>query len=225
MWIKICGIRDVETALAVAACKPDAIGLNFYAGSPRVVTPTTAAEIVARLPAGIEPVGVFVNHSVEQIRDLSRETGLKVVQLHGDEPPETIAALAPLRVIRVFHFGAAGLADAARYLDHCRQLGALPWACLVDSQVGDAYGGTGQTAPWDRLRAEYNRTDWPPLILAGGLRPENVAAAIEAVHPWGVDVASGVESTIACKDPARVRQFVEQCRRMEDGGTRMENRE
>lgn len=209
MWIKICGIRDIETAQAVAQAGADAIGLNFYAHSPRVVAPAIAAEIVATLDGAAEPVGVFVNHRVEEVRAICRQCGLRTVQLHGDEPPEDVAELArDYRVIRAFRVGAAGLHAAGMYLDACLRLEALPWACLIDGSVPGSYGGTGQTAPWEVIAVEYKSSVWPPLILAGGLRPENVSQAIAVVGPWGVDVAGGVESSIACKDIALVRQFV-----------------
>lgn len=218
IWTKICGIRDIETALAIAECGPQAIGLNFYGRSPRVVSVEVAKTIVSRLPPGVEPVGVFVNHSIEEITTICRTCGLETVQLHGDEPPDVMAALSSFRVIRAFRVGEAGLDDVAHYLEACRRLNALPWACLVDARVEGAYGGTGQVAPWDLLRREYNTCDWPPLILAGGLRPENVALAVRTVQPWGVDVAGGVESTVACKDIAMVRKFVEATRMGEDRG-------
>lgn len=211
-WTKICGLRDVETALAVAACGPQAIGLNFYDRSPRQVSPRVALEIVSRLPAGVEPVGVFVNHSLEEIKSISGDCGLKTVQLHGDEPPEFVEALAPLRVIRAFRVGDAGLDEVAHTLEECRRRSAAPWACLIDARVEGVYGGTGQVAPWELLRREYDSCEWPPLILAGGLTPENVALAIRTAEPWGVDVAGGVESAVACKDVARVRKFVETAR-------------
>lgn len=212
MWVKICGIRDVETALAVAASRPDAIGLNFYEKSPRTLSPAVAAEIVGRLPAGIEPVGLFVNEPADRIVALSRECGAKTVQLHGDEPPEILGALGTLKVIRAFRVGDAGLDEVAAWLDRARQLGTLPWALLIDARIEGKYGGTGATAPWEIVRRDYDFARWPPLILAGGLRPDNVAAAIRAVGPWGVDVAGGVESAVACKDLAMVRQFVEAAR-------------
>jgi len=215
MWVKICGIRDVETALAVAAFRPDAIGLNFYEKSPRAVTPAAAAEIVAGLPSGIDPIGLFVNERTERILALSRECGLKTVQLHGDEPPDTIGRLSSLKVIRAFRVGEAGLGEVAAWLDLARQLGTPPWAVLIDARVEGKYGGTGKTAPWEIVRRDYGFAGWPPLILAGGLRHDNVASAIRAVGPWGVDVAGGVESAVACKDPAMVRQFVEAARKME----------
>ena len=212
MWIKICGIRDVETALAVAALEPQAIGLNFFDRSPRQVSPEVAAEIVTRLPKSVEPVGVFVNHSVDQIDEICRRTGLKTIQLHGDEPPEMLARLSSYRVIRAFRIGAEGMGEMAEYLRRCEQQGASPFACLVDARVEGVYGGSGKKAPWDVVRDGYQMDEWPPLILAGGLTPANVAEAIRVVRPWGVDVAGGVESSRACTDLALVREFVERIR-------------
>jgi phosphoribosylanthranilate isomerase len=217
MFVKICGIRDVETALAVAQGGVDAIGLNFFANSPRVVSPAAATEIVAHLRpvarGSVEPVGVFVNHSAEAIRTIAKQCGLRTVQLHGDEPPELVAELAAeFRVVKAFRAGDEGLEALARYLDACRRMGTSPWACLVDAKVEGMYGGTGHTAPWEKLGREYKRAEWPPLILAGGLHPDNVAEAIRTVRPWGVDVAGGVESSLACKDAALVRHFVQNAR-------------
>jgi phosphoribosylanthranilate isomerase len=216
MWIKICGVRDVETAQAAAAAGADAVGLNFYDESPRALKPAIAASIVAGLRAAwpsVEPVGVFVNHSVEAIREICRECKLRTVQLHGDEAPEQVAQLAAdYRVIRAFRVGDEGLGTVARYLEACTRLRAIPWACLVDGKAEGSFGGTGKSTPWDALRRLYRSPQWPPLILAGGLTVKNVAEAIRVVAPWGVDVASGVESSIACKDSALVRQFVQNAR-------------
>jgi phosphoribosylanthranilate isomerase len=209
MWIKICGIRDTQTAQAVASAGADAIGLNFYAQSPRVVDPEMAGEIVAALDGAAEPVGVFVNHSVAEVRTICRQCGLRTIQLHGDEPAEQVTDLSrDYRIIRAFRVGAEGLQSARLYLDTCQRLEAMPWACLVDASVPGKFGGTGQTAPWETLAREYKSAEWPPLILAGGLRPDNVSQAIATVGPWGVDVAGGVESKVASKDVALVRQFV-----------------
>jgi len=214
MWIKICGIRDVQSAQAVEQAGADAIGLNFYARSPRVVAPATAAEIVAALDGIAEPVGVFVNHSVAEVHAICRHCVLRTIQLHGDEPAEQLAELSrDYRVIRAFRVGAEGLHSAGLYLGECRRLGALPWACLVDAHEPGKFGGTGHRAPWETLALEYKSAEWPPLILAGGLRPENVSQAIATVGPWGVDVAGGVESSVACKDLALVRQFVVNARK------------
>lgn len=215
MWIKICGIRDVETATAVASLGVDAIGLNFFDRSPRVVQPDVAARIVSGLPSGVEPVGVFVNHTAREVQEIARRVGLLTVQLHGDESVETLAELAPeFRIIRAFRVGDEGLADVESYLAACRKAGAMPFACLVDARVVGHYGGTGRTAPWDVLRRDWRTAEWPPLILAGGLQDGNVAEAIQQVNPWGVDVAGGVESAPGVKDIARVREFVRAARRM-----------
>jgi phosphoribosylanthranilate isomerase len=212
MWIKICGLRDVATAQAVAELRPSAIGLNFYAGSLRRIDEATAAAIVRVLPSGIEAWGVFVNHPAAEVRRIAACCGLHAVQLHGDETPEQIAELAPLRVIRAFRVGEAGLDEMAAYLEACRRAGAIPSACLIDARVEGAYGGTGLVAPWELLAKESRRSSWPPLILAGGLTPENVADGIRVVHPWGVDVAGGGESSPGVKDLERVRRFIEASR-------------
>jgi len=209
MWIKICGIRDVPSAQLVVQAGADAIGLNFYARSPRVVAPAVAAEIAAAVRGTVEPVGLFVNHSAAEVRAICSQCGLQTVQLHGDEPPELVAELsADYRVIRAFRAGPDGLAGLAGQLDVCRRLGATPWACLVYAKVAGSYGGTGQLAPWEIIRRDYPAADWPPLILAGGLRPDNVAEAVRFVNPWGVDVAGGVERAEACKDATLVGQFI-----------------
>jgi len=209
MWIKICGIREIASAQIAVQAGADAIGLNFFERSPRVVAPAIAAEIVTALKGAVEPVGVFVNHSVAEVREICHQCGLRTVQLHGDEPPEQVAELsADFRVIRAFRAGPEGLGALARQLATLRGLGTVPWACLVDAQVEGSYGGTGQLAPWEIVRRDYVLAEWPPLILAGGLRPENVAEGVRVVNPWGVDVAGGVEAAVACKDATLVRKFV-----------------
>lgn len=209
MWIKICGIRDVETGQAVAAAGADALGLNFYTPSPRSVSPATAREISRRLPEGIERVGLFVNHSPENVLATACECGIQTVQLHGDETAETVARVAAtFPVIRAFRVDDAGLDEVARTLDRFSAMGVRLRGVLIDAKVAGEYGGTGHTAPWELLRNEWNSAAWPPLILAGGLNPTNVADAIRIVAPWGVDVAGGVESSVACKDLSMVREFV-----------------
>lgn len=201
-WAKLCGVRDAATAAALAELRPDAIGLNFYPRSARYVTPEVAAEIGRVLPAEVAAVGVFVNAGVDEILRTVDAASLAAVQLHGDEPPEAVAELKQRRdglaVIRAWRVGEEGLTPLAEYLADCEALGARPDAVLVDAKVSGAYGGTGHTAPWHLLQ-DYQR-DWPPLILAGGLTPGNVAEAVAAVRPWGVDTAGGVESTPGVKD-------------------------
>lgn len=211
MWIKICGIRDAETAAAVGALRPDAIGLNFYAKSVRSVTAREAAAIVAALPGGVEPVGVFVNHALDEIRAICAACGLNTVQLHGDEPPELVTQLRPLRVIRAIRLGRDAASSSLQAVAALGQGGWPVRAVLVDAHVPGSYGGTGEAAPWDVLSGGWRR-EWPPLILAGGLTAENVAEAVRAVRPWGIDVASGVESSPGVKDLDRVARFIKAAR-------------
>jgi len=216
MWIKICGVCDEESARAVIDSAANALGLNFYAASKRCVSLHTAQQIVALLPESVRPVGVFVNHSPEEIANICRETGIGTVQLHGDESPEMAAALLrtmpELDLIRACRVGEDGLDDMLRELDAWRQLGISPFACLIDSRVKGQYGGTGAQAPWSVLRDEYPFETAPRLILAGGLTPHNVAEAVRIVRPWGVDVAGGVETSPGKKSPASVKQFVHAAR-------------
>ncbi|MGE3314588.1 MAG: hypothetical protein AB7O26_05680 [Planctomycetaceae bacterium] len=216
MWAKICGIRDVATASAVAKLRPDAIGLNFYAPSVRSIDVETAAEIVRTLPANVEPIGLFVNHSMDEVLSIVKQTGIKAAQMHGDESPEFLAELSrripEVSLIRAHRMGADGLASLAEYLRDCATLGAPLRAVIVDAHVAGQFGGTGQLVPWDQLRKEYQRSEWPPLILAGGLVPENICEAIRATEPWGVDVAGGVESSPGTKDIAKVKRFLTEAR-------------
>ena len=216
MWIKICGIRDCETALQVAKSGADAIGLNFYSRSPRSVTIDQAVEISLNLPPEVERVGVFVNHPVSDVASIANKCRLDRVQLHGDETPSDLAELHHLlphiRLIRAWRMRDNGLADLKIFLDECRLLKISLDACLVDAHVEGSFGGSGKTVCWDTLVREYDCDRWPPLILAGGLTFANVAQAIAATNSWGVDVASGVESSPGIKDPELVRRFVENAR-------------
>ncbi len=209
MWVKICGIRDVTTALEVAGLGADAIGLNFYPGSARNIDLETARDVVRELPPNVTPVGLFVNATADEIRHTCETCGLMTVQLHGDEPPEYLQQLSGLKVIRALRIGADVKSVVTRELEACRELGVRPWAWLVDARVEGAYGGTGEAVDWEQYAPSQRTSAWPPLILAGGLRPENLRAAVDIVCPWGVDVASGVESEPGVKDPRRVAAFVE----------------
>lgn len=212
LWVKICGIRDVATARSVAALGADAIGLNFYPDSPRVVSPDTAAEIVAALSSSVTPVGVFVNHTPDEVRSICRHVGLSTVQLHGDETPQMMAELDGLQLIRAFRVRGEDLRAVAADLRETAAAGVHLTACLLDAHVPGSYGGTGQCPPWQVLADGWDHEHWPAMILAGGLTPENVADGVRTVRPWGVDVASGVESSPGEKDLERVRRFITSAR-------------
>lgn len=211
MWVKICGWNDAAVLQeALTKSRPDAIGLNFFAKSVRAVTLPQARELRICLPDRVAAVGVFVNHSREEIFEAARQVGLDLIQLHGDESPEFAASLAPLSIIRVYRLKEPNLAAIESDLNALKSLGVRPWACLVDAWHEHEYGGTGQTAPWTALQSWP--ADWPPLILAGGLTAANVASAVQTVRPFGVDTASGVESAKGRKDPDLVHEFIQHCR-------------
>ncbi|MBX7169139.1 MAG: phosphoribosylanthranilate isomerase [Pirellulales bacterium] len=220
--IKICGVTRVEDALAVAAAGADALGLNFYGGSPRCVSIEIARQIANAVPQGILRVGVFVNHSAEEIRRVAAEVPLDAVQLHGDEAPEMLAELAGLRTIKAVRVAEGELEPVAAqvpgssklfaWFTRWAQAGSAPEMILIDAHRPGLFGGSGQLAPWAEV-ARW-REHWPmlPLALAGGLNPRNVAEAIRAVAPTAVDTASGVESAPGVKDHALVRAFVHRAR-------------
>ena len=216
MWVKICGIRDVATAEQIVSLKPDSIGLNFFAKSPRCVDRAVAAEISCSLPAAIESVGLFVNHELNDVLDTAEQCSLTMIQLHGDEPPDFLAELkscsSDVKILRAFRVDDQGLGEVADYLAECRKLGVCLAGCLIDARVDGEYGGTGHTAPWDLLADQYDADRWPRLILAGGLHPGNLADAIRVTNPFGVDVASGVESERGVKDLTLVRDFIQAAR-------------
>jgi phosphoribosylanthranilate isomerase len=217
MWIKICGLNDRATARAIAALRPDAIGLNFYEKSVRRVTPEVARQIVDELPDGVQPVGVFVDPTIETVAQLAAGCRLEGVQIHSSRLADCFYKLhethAGLKRIRAFQVGSPNLKSLGDYFDHDRLFSPTVDAYLVDAYAEGMFGGTGKIVSWDLLRNEYQKQEWPPLILAGGLRPENVGEAIEAVRPWGVDVASGVESAPGVKDVALVERFIDEARR------------
>ena len=205
--IKICGITSVDDALAASAAGADAIGLNFYSLSPRFCSTESASRIAAAVPQHVCKVGVFVNANAGEIRGIVQLHGLDLVQLHGDEPPELLAELEGLSVMKAFRVS-HGLSAIAAYLDRCRALAALPKMLLVDAYDPKQFGGTGQTVPWDKLSKQRDLLGGLPLVLAGGLKPSNVANAIAAAHPAAVDVASGVETAPGKKSAALVLEFV-----------------
>lgn len=211
-WVKICGVKSVADAREIAAAGADAIGLNFYPPSPRSVSEPIARAIAEELRGKCTLVGLFVNHSLEDILRITDQVGLEWVQLHGDEPVSLITALIQqrpqLKIIRAWRLATDSLTPLGAYLQEFPQHGRELQALLIDGFSPGAFGGTGTVAPWSVIARDYDREEWPALILAGGLTPTNVGAAISAVSPWGVDTASGVESRPGVKDLARVRDFI-----------------
>jgi len=192
-WTKICGIRTVNEARQVGELGPSAIGLNFYEKSPRCVSPAIAREIGDVIPQAGKKVGVFVDQSPEKILEIAAEVGLDQIQLHGDYQAERLAALQGHSLIWVYRLPGSDLSPLRNAFDELTEYEIPIEAVLIDARVPGQYGGSGHQVDWPGLAAAYDREQLPKLILAGGLRPDNIAEAISIVHPWGVDVASGVE--------------------------------
>jgi len=211
--VKICGITNEEDARAVAAAGAGAVGLNFYEPSPRFLSPASAEAVVRALPAEVVKVGLFVNAPAEAAVATVHSLGLDLIQIHGDEPPEYLAALGDRPVMRALRLGPLGLDPILEYLEDCRQLGCLPRRVLIDAYRPGWYGGSGATCNWTVVQ-KYPSAAWhPPLVLAGGLTAENVAEAIQLVRPAAVDTAGGVEASPGRKDASLVRQFIQNARR------------
>jgi phosphoribosylanthranilate isomerase len=264
-WIKICGITNLDDALAAIDAGANALGFVFYPKSPRHVTLETANSIMAKLPQSMEmeKVGVFVNETVDRVRDVVKQVGLTAVQLHGDESTEFSRALflelinqelangsarpmifrtwpakifdAPAEQTVGWDPVAAGLVEPDEaykgkrvHKIHVAKNGDLflethgfrPGVIsgvLLDSSNDERRGGTGQAFDWERVQPWAGIINSiSKLIVAGGLRPGNVQEAIHLLHPWGVDVSSGVEREPGKKDPRKVRAFVQAVRAMEE---------
>ncbi|MBA4188322.1 MAG: phosphoribosylanthranilate isomerase [Planctomycetaceae bacterium] len=202
--IKICGVTTPEDARFAADAGADAVGLNFYPKSPRFVTPAQAVSLVRALPAFTAPVGVFVGMPLRQVCAVAFQLGLRGVQTYEERPPEEDTF--PFAHVPAFRVkDATGLEYIRKFVEAATAENRRPAAVLIDSFVAGEMGGTGHVAPWELLRGFDPGV---PLILAGGLTPENVAEAIAVVRPWGVDVASGVEFAPGKKDPGKVARFV-----------------
>jgi phosphoribosylanthranilate isomerase len=206
--VKICGVTSAEDARLVADLGADAAGINFYSQSPRYVAPAQAIPILRALPPLVDAVGVFVGLRTPQVCALAYQLGLSGVQCFA--AVDDIEDPFPFRRIAAFRVkDESSLAEIQQYLEQCRSVHALPAAVLIDAHVPGKLGGTGQTAPW-RLLTGFR--PGVPLILAGGLTPDNVGEAIRTVQPYAVDVASGVEASPGRKDPDRVKRFIENAR-------------
>lgn len=219
MRVKICGITNLEDAQVAIEAGADLLGFIFYPKSPRYVEPDTAAGIISNLKTQYAPlrqaqdaarttqyVGVFVDEHVNRVREIIEQCKLDLVQLHGSEPPVEVRMLQPhaFKAIRPKQRGdaEAAVATYAPVMD----ISADRPAFLIDAHHPWKFGGTGETSDWIAAKVVAWRF---PIILAGGLTPENVVQAIEVAEPWGVDTSSGVEAEPGKKDHAEVRAFIE----------------
>lgn len=220
--IKICGIKTLKDALAAIEAGADYLGFNFYPKSVRFIEKSACAEITSVLKREhpqIKLVGVFVNSPVEEIKDILQTCHLDLAQLHGDETPEMLSAFNG-KAFKAIRLSAETSVDESVYpflksvfIRESVTESVYKPVMLIDAAVKGVYGGSGVTADWTaaaELAKKY------PLLLAGGLTPENVADAVHQVQPWGVDVASGVESAPGEKDAGKMSAFVKAVREVEN---------
>ena len=199
--IKICGLTNLDDASAAIDFGADALGFVFFKESPRNISPEKAAAIIAKLPVFTTTVGVFVNEPREEILKIVDQTGVSVIQLHGEEPPE--ACLLPRKVIKGIRI------KSIESLEPLKRYQGLVSAFLLDTYAPHILGGTGQVFNWDIALEAKN---FGRVILAGGLTPENISEAIRMVKPYAVDVSSGVELEKGRKDHQKMRLFIERAR-------------
>jgi phosphoribosylanthranilate isomerase len=221
-WIKICATTNLHDAQASVAAGANALGFIF-APSTRRSEASTAAEIIAALPAGIEKIGVFVNETPERMADFAQEVGLTGVQLHGDEPaaelPKYRRTLPNRKLIKTLQAHELLEKDGDRKLEAYLEARGNLDAVLLDSGGPDQRGGTGVRFDWESALPVVQRIKAVlPVIIAGGLTAENVGQAIRLFEPWGVDVVSGVEREPGRKDEARLRSFVASVRQTAPAG-------
>lgn len=202
--VKICGITRLADAQAAAELGADALGFVFFRDSPRWVAPATAREIIAQLPPLITTVGLFVDAGLDVVQSVATETGIDLVQFHGQETPE-YCARSPRPYIKALH------AKPGVDFEEMRRRYPRARGLLVDTYHPQLAGGTGQVFDWSLLGTVRNF----PLILAGGLTAANVAQAIAKVRPYAVDVSGGVESSKGVKDVAKIREFITEVTKVE----------
>ncbi len=202
-FIKICGITNLDDALAAVDAGADALGFNFYKPSPRYISPGTAHDIIKNLPTTVLTVGVFVNeHSPQAVEDLARDAGVTAIQLHGDESPDYCRNLKPRYIIKALAAGPDFDTELATDYDVD--------AILLDAKDNALRGGTGRVFDWSI--AEQVHRSVPKLFLAGGLSLQNIEQAIISVDPYGVDACSALEETPGKKNHERMRAFVKTIR-------------
>ena len=213
-WVKICGMTNLEDALTAVEAGADAVGFVFYEKSPRNNRPGAAREIVKKLPDNVEKVGVFVSENVERANDILQRVGLTTAQVYSKSIGEWLAwHVGSQRRLMVAVPGSALNDDLLITFGSAEKpLSAI----VVDSGSGERPGGTGERFDWEGARIGICELEKEvPVVVAGGLSPENVAEAIKILRPWGVDVASGVEARPGKKDPEKVRAFVQAVREID----------
>ncbi|MBG89962.1 MAG: phosphoribosylanthranilate isomerase [Verrucomicrobiales bacterium] len=203
--VKICGVTSLDDAMACVEAGADALGLNFYPDSPRYLSVGKARAITKYLPPFVARVGLFVDADEETVRRTAEETGINTLQFHGDESPEFCANFAPMKVIKAFRM------QGAQVLKQLADYNVDAW--LLDSFTPGMQGGTGTVFNWDLARQA--KDEGKPIILAGGLNPENIAEAIHETRPYAVDVSSGVEIDKGKKDIGLVQHFINTVRQVE----------
>lgn len=200
MKIKICGITNLDDALAAVDCGADALGFIFYPKSPRCISPEKVKEITSLLPPYMTTVGVFVNEKPAKIKKIMDASNLKVVQLHGDEPPAECNLWMPtVKAFRVKEFTDLNPLELYQGVS----------AYLLDTFSPSTFGGTGQIFNWD-IALEAKK--FGRIVLSGGLTPKNIEMAVKWVKPYAVDVSSGIESEKGIKDEKKMREFIEKAR-------------
>ncbi len=198
--LKVCGITSLEDARAAVECGAEFLGFNFYRKSPRYISPEDARVVIKELPGEVTTVGIFVNEAQpENVVEILKLSGAQLAQLHGDEDAAYCEAVGAERVIKALRVGEGF--DAQQVLNY------PAWAILLDAYDKNLYGGTGKTANWEVASEAAKLTR---LFLAGGLSPENITEAIQAVEPFAVDVNSGVENAPGKKDAARLKKLKEE---------------
>lgn len=203
--IKICGITNAADALTAIDCGADALGFNFFPGSPRYIDISSAGDWIAWLPRHVLKIAVLVNPTIEAAIETAQLSFINALQLHGDESPEFCRTLLGRGITFAKAIG-------IRSEESLRDLPSFSTPTILLDSRGETFGGSGQMFPWDLARQVVEDRPDLQIILAGGLTPENITDAIRRVRPFGIDVTSGVESSPGRKDPTRIRAFIEAAR-------------
>ncbi len=204
--IKICGLKDIAIAINVCNLGADALGFVFFKKSVRYIDFKQAKEIISELPCFVQTVGVFVNPSFEEVKS-ALDCGIDILQFHGDESINFCKEFYPKVIKAVRIKDESDIVHFKKYEGVCR-------AFLIDTYTKDTYGGTGKVANWNLAKKAIEAFE-KPVILAGGLTPDNVKEAILKLHPYGVDVSSGVESSLGKKDISLIERFINAVREIE----------